>query len=333
VGWLRSEPPAGAPEGSALPASATPPDRSDLEAAIELVLANPEALAEVVARACPEGGRRDGWTPFARRLFLQVIAETGRFSLALEYAGLSKASAYALRDRDRTFAAGWAAAAMLARNPLSDTVCEQSIDGITDTIVKNGEVVAERRRFDARQQMAVLNRLDKQCERAEALGLQTHVVMEHWNEWLELIGKGDEAGARALLESGDSKIPPNGQLGQLPESGNPTVEEDRELLGPVWKEEGIWWTDFPPPPGFDGFEEGRWDGYPYRRHCSADEAELLDAEEKAEDAELLAEGEQEREAWFGEVRRQLNESSGGRGDADPTCSGSTPDGRSPRSRE
>lgn len=52
------------------------------------------------ARACSEQCRRDGWTPFARRLFLQVLSETGRVTLACEYAQLSKQSAYALRARD-----------------------------------------------------------------------------------------------------------------------------------------------------------------------------------------------------------------------------------------
>ena len=33
--------------------------------------------------------RRDGWTPFARRLFLEVLAETGRVSRACDFAGLS----------------------------------------------------------------------------------------------------------------------------------------------------------------------------------------------------------------------------------------------------
>ncbi len=92
--------------------------------------------------------RRDGWTPFARRLFLEVLAETGRVTLACEYARLTKQSAYALRARDPLFAAGWDAACELARAPLADALYEQAIEGVTDTITRNGEVVAERHRFD-----------------------------------------------------------------------------------------------------------------------------------------------------------------------------------------
>lgn len=48
-----------------------------------------------------------GWTPFARRLFLEVLSETGRVSTACDYARLTRQSAYALRARDPVFAAGW----------------------------------------------------------------------------------------------------------------------------------------------------------------------------------------------------------------------------------
>src|SRR5512139_2859899 len=71
-----------------------------------------------------EQGRRDGWTPFARKLFLQVLSETGRVKLACDYCRLSTQSAYALRHRDPLFAAGWDAACELARTPLEDALYE-----------------------------------------------------------------------------------------------------------------------------------------------------------------------------------------------------------------
>ena len=77
---------------------------------------------EPTAETLPATARRDGWTPFARRLFLEVLAETGRVSRACEYAQLTAQSAYALRARDRLFAASWDAACELARAPLADTL-------------------------------------------------------------------------------------------------------------------------------------------------------------------------------------------------------------------
>src|SRR5437899_603579 len=72
--------------------------------------------------------RRDGWTPFARRVFLATLAETGRATRAAQYAGMSKQSAYNLRNRDAVFAAGWDAASHLARQPMADEFAEQSMD-------------------------------------------------------------------------------------------------------------------------------------------------------------------------------------------------------------
>src|ERR1043165_6048424 len=40
-------------------------------------------------RIAPDCERRDGWTPFLRKLFLQVIAETGKIGLACEATGMS----------------------------------------------------------------------------------------------------------------------------------------------------------------------------------------------------------------------------------------------------
>jgi hypothetical protein len=114
VAWLKSE---------QLEADATahPPETllaaEDLDDIVALLRSDPQALAEVTSRLAPEDSRRDGWTPFHRRLFLEVLAETGRVSLACEYCRLSKQSAYALRARDPLFAAGWATNATSAPAP------------------------------------------------------------------------------------------------------------------------------------------------------------------------------------------------------------------------
>ena len=269
--------------------------------------------------------RRDGWTPFARRLFLQVLAETGRVSRACEYVGLSRTSAHNLRNRDSLFGAGWDAACLLARNPLADDIYEKGMDGVTDTITRNGEVVAERHRYDGRLSMAVLNRLDKRLDRAEERGSRHLALVRRWDEWLELVGKGDDAAARALLEAG----PDEGQAGsgetaqhcqlcQLPESANPTDTPDPPGVEPCWQAEaghpqaGAWLTHFPPPPGFAGYENAAWDGGQYyERACTPEEAALLDANLAAAEAEERAAAEAERDAWFAELRGQLSSTSRG----------------------
>src|SRR6185312_11570080 len=87
-------------------------------------------------RSAPEGVRRDGWTPFLRKLFLQTIADTGRITLACAYTHMSRSAAYALAQRDRVFAAAWDAADQFARRALADHAKEQMLEGITETVTR-----------------------------------------------------------------------------------------------------------------------------------------------------------------------------------------------------
>lgn len=249
-------------------------------------------------------GRNDGWTPFCRRLFLEVLAETGRVTQACEYARLSKQSAYALRHRDPLFAASWDAACELARAPLADALYERALDGTTDTITRNGEIVAERHRHDSRLSIAVLHRLDRRCDIARERGDEHLSLLRHWDEWLALIGKGDEVAARALIESAK-----HGQLGQLPLGENPIGEEDEEpegidLTDRCWKDDidEIWMTDFPPTQGFTGYESRPYDDDDpderYVRACTDEEVAILEADAAADRAAERAEDETLRDAWF-----------------------------------
>jgi hypothetical protein len=184
---------------------------------------------------------------------------------------------------------------------------EHSMNGITETITRNGEVVAERHRFDSRLAMSVLTRLDKRCDVALERNARYLHVVRHWDEWLQLIGQGDDQAARAVLATGTLPRALNGQVGQLPLVANPTPEPE-DPSGDCWQDEdGAWWTDFPPPPDFDGLEEGRWSDFGYKRQCSDDEADLLDAADEVERNEGLADAEADRDAWFAELKAELEE--------------------------
>jgi hypothetical protein len=275
----------------------------NLETLIDALRRDPEALAEVISRAGPDSGRSDGWTPFARRFFLQTLAETGRVTEACRWAQLSKQSAYALRARDPVFAAGWDAACEIARTQLADALFEKAIDGVTETIVKDGEIVAERHRFDSRLSIAVLHRLDKRCDRSVELGSEHLALVRNWEEFLTHIGRGEERSAEALLQTAQ-----HGQFGQLPLGENPTGDEDEpteiDLSERCWKEEDGWMTDFPPPPGFNGYEKREYGSFGYERACTPEEAEILEADEAAVESQQLADEEALRDAWF----RMLSES-------------------------
>lgn len=64
VGWLEAGPHPIVP--------AEPGSAEALRAAIELVLANPEAVAEIITRARPTTTRHDGWTGERMATFLET---------------------------------------------------------------------------------------------------------------------------------------------------------------------------------------------------------------------------------------------------------------------
>ena len=177
-------------------ATLEPSSPANRREAIAFHMAALEELADPAARS-------DGWTPFSRKLFLQVLAETGRVSTACEYCQLSKQSAYSLRARDPIFAAGWDAACELAWTPLADALYEQALDGLTDTITRDDGSTITRHRFDSRLSIAVLNRLDRRCDRAAERGSAHLRAAAQWDAFIGAVGTGDTDAATALL------APPN----------------------------------------------------------------------------------------------------------------------------
>ena len=276
---------------------------------IDILARDPGRLAQVIAQAGPEDVRGDGWTPPRRQLFLSVLADTGRIKEACYWASMSKQSAYALRARDPLFAAGWDAACEIARNQLADTLYEKAIDGVTDTVTRDGEIVAERHRFDSRLSIAVLHRLDKRCDRASEHGARHLPAVANWDQFLAHIGSGDEAAAQQLLQTAAQ-----GQASQLPLGESPTDADEQDPDAPeeidcydrCWQDdEGNWMTNFPPPPDFDGYRIGEWGNHRYERACTPEEIAVLEVREAADSAEDLAEDEQLRDDWFAALRAEV----------------------------
>jgi hypothetical protein len=253
-----------------------------------------------------------------------VLAETGRVSTACEYTRLSKQSAYALRARDPLFAAGWDAASELARAQLADALYEKALDGVSDTITKDGEVVAVRHRFDSRLSTAVLARLDRHCDRAEERGSKHLALVQRWDDVIGMIGRGEDDAAIAILDAGPQSAQhsqpsqlraqehPGNASSTKSETNSPTADKEEvervHLWDPCWKDEnGVWMTDFPPPPGFTGYQSCEWNDpdRSYKRECSSEEAELLDADEAAAEAEERADEERLRNERFERLRTQL----------------------------
>jgi hypothetical protein len=189
---------------------------------------------------------------------------------ACKRVGLSASSAYAFRNRrsGRAFAIGWDSVLIhRARTRLADEVLGRSIAGCTETVRRDGEVVAERHRFDNRLSMAVLTRLDKLAEKEAAREEQLRAVSEDFEDLLDCIEEGGDA--EAFVEARRPK----------PE---PEPEEKRRLDDSIWTgKDGLLWTIFPPPENFAGLEEGVYDGVSYYART------LSEREEAALDGQLL----------------------------------------------
>ncbi|MGZ3171582.1 MAG: hypothetical protein ACXWJC_00675 [Croceibacterium sp.] len=104
--------------------------------------------------------RLAGWSAERQRLFLVNLAETGSVHLASAAARLSARSAYRLRARSPAFAAAWDTANQLAVGRLSAITFDRAINGRTEQVWQEGELVAEKRLPSDRLLMWLLARLD-----------------------------------------------------------------------------------------------------------------------------------------------------------------------------
>ncbi len=288
--------------------------------------------------------RHDGWTPEKKRLFLQRFAECGIIVEACEAAGMSARAVYNLRDRDPLFAAGLDAACVKARGPLADEAYSRARNGVVERIYKDGVVVAEKHRYDNRLTMAVLARLDSRIDRAEEKGAAHLKLVERWDDYLDAMSEDRREEGLALLAPPEPPAPPEPEPEPEPgPSGNAGHRELHELHPgeeggeeagidddghTVWEDEDGWWTDYPPPGGFDGEEDGRYGDYQYRRSLSPAEQAVIDsdvAEEEAEEAEAMAEtraiAEAQRDSYFGFDPHSKAEAGEPEGQAPPCAQG------------
>jgi hypothetical protein len=254
--------------------------------------------------------RHDGWTPEKKRSFLERFAECGVIVEACEAAGMSARSAYNLRDRDPLFAAGWDAASVKARTPLADEAYSRARNGVVERIYKDGIVVAERHRYDNRLTMAVLTRLDARIDKAEEKGAAHLAVAARWDEYLDAIAEDRQEDGMALLapapETPPQTVPAENaghrELHELCEgeeeleAGTGVVEDEHML----WEDDDhVWWTDYPPPPDFDGDEIGEYGDPNYSRTLSEAEQAVIDEDQAEEKAAALEAAAAQRDRYFG----------------------------------
>ncbi len=278
--------------------------------------------------------RADGWIPIRQRVFLESLAETGIVTKACNDCDMSPRAAYTLRTRAEGigFKLGWEAAILIARGRLVDELMTRAIDGWDEVITRstaNGEKNVTRHRIDNRLAMSLLGRLDKRAEVPLTEGTDAalaRIIAQDFEAFLDLISSGAGGAAISLflalrMPQPEQQSPcKNDDIGRCELCGDkaplpaqnmpaqPRVETDEMIASKlsVWCKEDCspdeldsWVTDFPPPPGFDGDEDGVWDSGYYERSLTEEEHAVQMIIHREQGAPLLAAATAARDAHFG----------------------------------
>jgi len=262
--------------------------------------------------------RHDGWNGECMAIFCETLAETAVVAEACEVAGKSISGAYALRRRNPAFAAAWDAALTIARERLADTLLARSMEGNIEQIWKDGEIVGERHLLDNRLGLQILRRLDRLADSVRSPMVRAEPRRSvpaprsqpfDWTLAVEALRTGDDAGvARALALGDGDKVEEVHGAPNLPLP--PDEPEEIDLSHRFWESwrdgEKTWFTDFPPPPGFTGYESCGW-GDPdekYERECTPEEAEILEADAARTREAERTEDEALRDEWLELLRAE-----------------------------
>jgi hypothetical protein len=179
-------------------APSRPEDADASENGDHAEVADPFAFDPVPIRA-----RLDGWTAERQVAFIECLAESACVAEACRGVKMSKQSAYALRARPEaiSFRNAWDAALDYATRCLADAVLSRAINGVANPVFYQGEQIGERRTYDERLAVFLLQRRDP-------LGYGS------WRDRAEWRGH-PEGAAFAMLEAKgalreDAKLPPDG---------------------------------------------------------------------------------------------------------------------------
>ena len=277
-----------------------------------------EPQSPLILTATP-ATRADGWSGEKMSQFCELLAETAVVAEACDQVGMHISGAYALRRRNPLFAAAWDAALTIARERLADTLLARSIEGNAEFFYRDGELVGRREVIDNRLGLAILRRLDRLAETGRATAARREPVTlavtparapgPHapaivpanfdWQHMLDALRTGDPddvASALALLKSYEVEEVEDPPISQ--NEGDTDAGVDLSERHWFDDSEGLWMTDFPPPPEFDGYEEGAWDDFGYKRVCTPAETAILEARESRFRAEELAQESDLRDRWF-----------------------------------
>jgi hypothetical protein len=241
------------------------------------------------------------------------------------------------RPEGAAFKLGCAAALLIARGRLVDELLDRAIWGheeTTELMREEDRSFAKRRRLDSRLGLAMLARLDQMVETRARAGedMFAQIIAGDWPGFLSLFDIAPEnADAEGDLKSGmaaalalwlaarDNRANPLATLwrgtaianevahfsadsGAEPEGADeegPTPEEQAAQMT-IWHDDvtSEMRTNFPPPEGFAGIEEGAFGDEDYERTLDPAEEEAWEAAHAEAVEPLRRAGEAARRAFF-----------------------------------
>ena len=144
-------------------------------------------------------------------------------------------------------------------------------------------IVGEYHYYDNRLAMSLLTRLDRLAEKEAASEAHLRALSEDLDEFIDCVAQGGDADAFVEARRPEGEADPALQGHEaVPESDESEPEEDGVVDDiVVWQDPDGWWTSFPPPADFDGYEEREPGHYRYKRRLSPAELAAVEADEAA----------------------------------------------------
>ncbi|MDT8757917.1 hypothetical protein MZO42_04340 [Sphingomonas psychrotolerans] len=103
--------------------------------------------------------RHDGWTPRRQHDFIMALSEMGTVLRAARAVGMTKQSAYKLRERPgaESFAAAWDCALQMGYDRMFGLAMDRALNGIVTPRFYKGQQIGTRHRFDYRLALSAIN--------------------------------------------------------------------------------------------------------------------------------------------------------------------------------
>jgi hypothetical protein len=187
-----------APEGLAAfePAARGPCSPSELDEDFEepaRLTATPEPAPAPVPRPPIHVRKQDRWNKHKMANFLRELAATHCVAAAARSVGMSRESAYRLRNRlkGQPFDIAWETAFRHGYDALADAALDRAINGVEVPHYANGELVGTHRRYDERLTVALMAMRNREgAPMVGRFGAAAEWWSERWDRMLERVETG-----------------------------------------------------------------------------------------------------------------------------------------------